>query len=91
MDAKLSKTPVSSAQFDDEGFTKTHQYAILTIVVPMDSTAQRNAVKDLLDVGKEEWCILDLVAKQPELPLEKPKSTQATNGFPDRKTAAAGD
>ena len=60
MDAKLKKISITPAKFDDEGEIKSEEFATLTLDVPMDSTAQREAIVELMGLLDQEWVTADV-------------------------------
>ena len=60
MDAKLRKIQIVPAKFDDEGEIKSEEFATLTLDVPMDSTAQRQAIIELMTLLDKQWVKADI-------------------------------
>ena len=55
MDAHIKKIAITPAKFDENGDIKSHEFATLTLDVPMDSVAQHNAIIELMGVLDQEW------------------------------------
>ena len=54
MDAQLKKITVTPAKFDEDGAIKSSEFATLTLDVPLDSTAQREAIVELMTLLDNE-------------------------------------
>ena len=63
MDARLKKVAITPAKFDDEGAIKADEHATVTIEVPMDSTAQRQAIMALCELLDSEWIVAEIDGK----------------------------
>ena len=55
MDAQLKKITVTPAKFDEDGDIKSTEFATLTLDVPLDAKAQREAVVELMTLLDSEW------------------------------------
>ena len=55
MDAHIKKIAITPAKFDENGDIKSHEFATLTMDIPMDSVGQRNAIVELLGLLDQEW------------------------------------
>ena len=63
LDAKLRKVAITPAKFDDEGEIKSEEFATLTLDVPMDSKAQREAIIELMELLDQEWVSAEVKAR----------------------------
>ena len=64
MDAQLKKITVTPAKFDENGDIKSSEFATLTLDVPLDSTAQREAIVALMALLDNEWVETDIQSLQ---------------------------
>ena len=64
MDAKLKKINITPAKFDEEGEIKSGEFATLTLDVPMDSTEQRGAIVELMELLDQEWVKANIQPEQ---------------------------
>lgn len=71
MDAQLKQIQIKPATFDEKGLIKNHEYASITLNVPLDSKAQMEAVKSLFALLGKEWHLLEIEARQKEFNMEK--------------------
>ena len=64
MDAQLKKITVTPAKFDENGDIKSSEFATLTLDVPLDSAAQREAIVALMTLLDNEWVKTDIQSLQ---------------------------
>lgn len=64
MDAQLRKIVATPAKFDENGDIKSQEFATLTLDVPLDSSAQREAILELMSLLDNEWIKVDISASQ---------------------------
>ena len=64
MDAQLKKITVTPAKFDDDGDIKSTEFATLTLDIPLDATAQREAIVELMTLLDNEWVKADIQSLQ---------------------------
>ena len=64
MDAQLKKITVTPAKFDKNGDIKSSEFATLTLDVPLDSAAQREAIVALMTLLDNEWVKTDIQSLQ---------------------------
>jgi hypothetical protein len=69
MDAQLKKITVTPAKFDDDGDIKSTEFATLTLDVPLDSTAQREAIVELMTLLDNEWVKADIQSLQQRMKI----------------------
>ena len=69
MDAQLKKITVTPAKFDENGDIKSSEFATLTLDVPLDSTAQREAIMELLTLLDNEWVETDIQSLQQRMKI----------------------
>ena len=60
MDAQIKKIAMTPAKFDEHGDPKSQEFATLTLDVPMDSVAQRQAIIELMTLLDKEWVEVDI-------------------------------
>ena len=64
MDAQLKKITVTPAKFDENGDIKSSEFATLMLDVPLDATAQREAIVELMTLLDNEWVKTDIQSLQ---------------------------
>ena len=69
MDAQLKKITVTPAQFDKDGDIKSTEFARITLDVPLDSTAQREAVVELMTLLDNEWVETEIQSCQQRMKI----------------------
>ena len=69
MDAQIRKIAVTPAKFDENGDIKTGGYATVTLDVPMDSTAQRKAIFELMELLDKEWVKAEIHSDQQRMTI----------------------
>ena len=69
MDAQLKKITVTPAKFDDDGDIKSTEFATLTLDVPLDATAQREAIVELMTLLDNEWVQADIQSLQQRMKI----------------------
>lgn len=69
MDAQLKKITVTPAKFDENGDIKSTEFATLTLDVPLDSTAQREAIVELMTLLDNEWVKADIQSLQQRMKI----------------------
>ena len=69
MDAQLKKITVTPAKFDENGDIKSTEFATLTLDVPLDSTAQREAIVELMTLLNNEWVKTDIQSLQQRMKI----------------------
>ena len=69
MDAQLKKIAITPAKFDDDGAIKSVEFATLTLDVPLDSTAQREAIVELMTLLDKEWVKADIQSLQQRMQI----------------------
>ena len=69
MDAQLKKITVTPAKFDENGDIKSTEFATLTLDVPLDSTAQREAIVELMTLLDNEWVKTDIQSLQQRMKI----------------------
>lgn len=71
MDAQLKKITVTPAKFDDDGDIKSTEFATLTLNVPLDATAQREAIVELMTLLDNEWVKADIQSLQQRMKIAR--------------------
>ena len=69
MDAQLKKITVTPAKFDEDGDIKSTEFATLTLDVPLDATAQREAIVELMTLLDNEWVKADIQSLQQRMKI----------------------
>ena len=69
MDAQLKKITVTPAKFDENGDIKSTEFATLTLDVPLDATAQREAIVELMTLLDNEWVKADIQSLQQRMKI----------------------
>ena len=69
MDAQLKKITVTPAKFDDDGDIKSTEFATLTLDVPLDATAQREAIVELMTLLDNEWVKAEIQSLQQRMKI----------------------
>ena len=69
MDAQLKKITVTPAKFDENGDIKSTEFATLTLDVPLDSTAQREAIVELMTLLDNEWVKAEIQSLQQRMKI----------------------
>ena len=69
MDAQLKKITVTPAKFDENGDIKSAEFATLTVDVPLDATAQREAIVELMTLLDNEWVKADIQSLQQRMKI----------------------
>ncbi|MCY3722572.1 hypothetical protein F4Z98_04960 [Candidatus Poribacteria bacterium] len=70
MDAQLKKITVTPAKFDEDGVSiKSSEFATLTLDVPLDSTAQREAIVELMTLLDSEWVETEIQSRQQRMKM----------------------
>ena len=80
MDAQLKQLQIKPATFDKESLMVNHEYASITLNVPLDSASQREAVVELLDLLNKEWCVIEIDGKQSKMDLQESTSLNDDDG-----------
>ena len=63
MDTHIKKITITPAKFDENGDIRSHEFATLTLDVPMDSTEQRQAIVELMGLLDQEWVTAKVQAR----------------------------
>ena len=69
MDAQLKKITVTPAKFDADGAIKSSEFATLTLNVPLDSAAQREAIMELMTLLDSEWVETEIQSRQQRMKI----------------------
>ena len=69
MDAQLKKITITPAKFDEGGEIKSEEFATLTIDMPLDSTQQRAALTELLELLDKEWVKANIQSLQQRMKM----------------------
>ena len=69
MDAQIRKIVVTPAKFDKDGDIKSEEFATLTIDMPLDSTEQRAALTEFLELLNKEWVKADIQSLQQRMKI----------------------
>lgn len=69
MDAQLKKITVTPAKFDENGDIKSAEFATLTLNVPLDAAAQREAIVELMALLDKEWVKADIQSLQQRMKI----------------------
>ena len=69
MDAQLKKMTITPAKFDENGDIKSTEFATLALDVPLDSTAQREAIVELMTLLDNEWVKADIQSLQQRMKI----------------------
>ena len=69
MDAQLKKIIVTPAKFDKDGAIKSSESATLTLDVPLDSAAQREALVELMTLLDNEWVKAEIQSLQQRMKI----------------------
>ena len=69
MDAQLKKITVTPAKFDENGDIKSAEFATLTVDIPLDATAQREAIVELMTLLDNEWVKADIQSLQQRMKI----------------------
>lgn len=69
MDAQLKKMTITPAKFDENGDIKSTEFATLVLDVPLDSTAQREAIMELMTLLDNEWVKADIQSLQQRMKI----------------------
>ena len=70
MDALIKKIQVVPKKLDNEGTEKEPENATITLDVPIDTIAQKDCIKALLDILSNEWVMVEITEKQTTLNLK---------------------
>jgi len=69
MDAQLKKITVTPAKFDEDGLIKSAEFATITLDVPLDSKAQREAIVELMTLLDSEWVETEIQSRQQRMKM----------------------
>ena len=69
MDTQLKKITVTPAKFDEDGGIKSTEFATLTLDVPLDSKAQREAIVELMSLLDNEWVKTEVQSLQQRMKM----------------------
>ena len=69
MDTQLKKITVTPAKFDEDGGIKSAEFATLTLDVPLDSKAQREAIVELMSLLDNEWVKTEVQSLQQRMKM----------------------
>ena len=69
MDAQLKKITITPAKFDEDGDIKSTEFATLTLNIPLDTTAQREAIVELMTLLDNEWVEADIQSLQQRMKI----------------------
>ena len=70
MDAQIRKIAITPAKFDKNGEIKTGECATVTLDVPMDSTAQRQTIIELMSLLDKEWVKVRIQSDQQRMEMD---------------------
>ena len=70
MDAQIRKIAITPAKFDENGDPKSEEFATLTLDVPMDSIAQRQAIIELMTLLDQQWVKVRIQSDQQRMEMD---------------------
>ena len=69
MDATLQRITITPAKFDSEGDIKKQEGVVIAFEAPLNTTGQKEALVELLELLTDEWITFTVTNKQLKLDL----------------------